>query len=165
MISTVYRGSADDKAITPAGGASLIGWIAQGNLQWGYPLDIFAGSLVSAVNKAVVDAKGMQVASYGGIIRTVNRAMAEAVQIIRLSARNLVQVVSKAVLSFPGEDIGWYDPVQNGTDVYIRSAYPQWQEGSEVHLDSGGVFYEAEQTGSDVYIRSVDSMKEVITNA
>ncbi|MBO5070812.1 MAG: hypothetical protein J6C37_10710 [Roseburia sp.] len=38
----------------------------------------------------------------------------------------------------------WYDPVQTGSDLYIRSAYPQWQEDSNVHLDSSGVFYDTE---------------------
>ena len=58
----------------------------------------------------------------------------------------------------------WYDPVQNGTDLYVRNAYPQWKEDTNVHIDSGGVFYEAEQTGINVYIRSAESMKGVIDN-
>lgn len=55
----------------------------------------------------------------------------------------------------------WYDPVQNGTDLYVRNAYPQWKEDANVHLDSGGVFYEAEQTETNVYIRSKGTIKEV----
>lgn len=58
----------------------------------------------------------------------------------------------------------WYDPVRTGNDLYIRSAYPQWQEGSNVHLDDSGVFYDPEQTGTDVYIKSKESMKEVVIN-
>lgn len=61
-------------------------------------------------------------------------------------------------LEFESTKETWYDPVQNGNRLYIRSAYPQWQEGTNVHLDSGGVFYEPEQTGANVYIRSADSL-------
>ena len=53
----------------------------------------------------------------------------------------------------------WKDPVQNGGDVYIRNVYPQWQEGSNVHVDSSGEFYEPVQTDGNVYIRSNESMK------
>lgn len=56
----------------------------------------------------------------------------------------------------------WYDPVKSENNLYIRSAHPQWQEGNNVRLDSGGIFYDAEQTDGTVYIRSNDSMKEVI---
>lgn len=68
----------------------------------------------------------------------------------------------KADLSFytPEPEETWYDPVQNGTDLYIRNAYPQWQEDANVHLD-GGVFYQAEQTGTNIYIRSTESLKGV----
>lgn len=46
------------------------------------------------------------------------------------------------MLEFESTKETWYDPVQSGTDLYIRNAYPQWKEGTNVHLDSGGVFYE-----------------------
>lgn len=65
-----------------------------------------------------------------------------------------------AELSKDTEDI-WKNPLQSRSDLYIRSAHPQWQEGSTVHMDNGGVFYEADQTETNVYIRSVDSMKGV----
>lgn len=55
----------------------------------------------------------------------------------------------------------WKDPIHTDKDLYIRSAHPQWQEGNTVHLDGGGVFYDAEKTGTNVYIRSVDSMNGV----
>lgn len=68
----------------------------------------------------------------------------------------------KSVLSFytPEPEQTWYDPEQTGTNIYIRNAYPQWQEDANVHLD-GGVFYQAEQTGTNIYIRSTESLKGV----
>ena len=81
-----------------------------------------------------------------------------------IDALGVISSSVKAVLSFYKEEPenGWYDPVQTGTNLYVRSAYPQWQEANNVHLDSGGVFEEPVQTGTDLYIRSNESMKEVI---
>lgn len=78
------------------------------------------------------------------------------------SIRAIAKAESASIteLSKDTEDI-WKVPLQNGSDLYIRSVHPQWQEGSTVHMDSGGVFYEADQTETNVYIRSVDSMKGV----
>lgn len=53
----------------------------------------------------------------------------------------------------------WKDPIRNGNNLHIRSAFPQWKDGSNVHVDSSGVFYEPEQNGNNVYIRSNESMK------
>lgn len=67
-----------------------------------------------------------------------------------------------ASLSFwiPETEKEWYEPAQVGTNLYIRNAYPQWQEGSNVHLD-GGIYYEPEQMGTNVYIRSAENLKGV----
>ena len=87
------------------------------------------------------------------------------VELLRREAANMAAHVTSrtnvyAALSFyePESEETWWDPVQTGTNVYIRNAYPQWQEGTNVHLDSGGVFYEPEQSGTNVYIRSADSL-------
>ena len=55
----------------------------------------------------------------------------------------------------------WWDPVQSGSNLYIRSAYPQWQENTNVHLDSGGVWYDPVQNGTDLYIRMNDNTKGI----
>lgn len=72
-------------------------------------------------------------------------------------ANSISKSNSHAVLTFNNET--WTNPIQTEGSVYIRNAHPQWKEGNVVHLDSGGVFYDAEQTEGSIYIRSVDSMK------
>lgn len=54
----------------------------------------------------------------------------------------------------------WRDPEQRGSNLRIWNAHPQWQEGTTVHLDAGGIYYDPVQVGNNVYIRSIDSMKE-----
>lgn len=67
---------------------------------------------------------------------------------------------TKCVLELECNEQGiWKDPIQNGNALYIRSVFPQWQEGGNVHIDSGGEFYEPIQTGGNVYIRSNESLK------
>lgn len=46
----------------------------------------------------------------------------------------------------------WYDPVQDGNDLYIRSAFVFWREGENGSFIP--VFFEPVQDGSDLYITS-----------
>lgn len=167
LTPAVYRGAAVTKPYTTAGGSALIGWAARGCPVWGYPADISGQWLTEAVSRGMVTQKAVETVGGSYLAQTTSRGLTGAAQLVRLSARSLIHAVSRAAVSLTAEESGdtWYDPIQTGTEVYIRSAYPQWQEGTEVRLDSGGVFYEAEQTGTEVYIRSIDSMKEVVTNA
>ncbi|MBO5159640.1 MAG: hypothetical protein J6B94_08655 [Lachnospiraceae bacterium] len=55
-------------------------------------------------------------------------------------------------LEFESTKETWYDPVQNGTDLYIRNVYVQHEEDENVHI--GHKFFDAEQSGSNLYIRS-----------
>lgn len=50
----------------------------------------------------------------------------------------------------------WYDPVQTGNDLYIRSAWLFWYDGDKGHIDTA-VWYEVIRKGNNLYIRSVDS--------
>ncbi len=77
----------------------------------------------------------------------------------RIISETKINSLAYADLTFYKEPGAWRDPEQRGSNLRIWNAHPQWQEGTSVHLDSGGVYYEPEQTGSNVYIRSTDSMK------
>lgn len=77
----------------------------------------------------------------------------------RIVSEAKIGSLAYADLTFYKEPGAWRDPEQRGSNLRIWNAHPQWQEGTSVHLDSGGVYYEPEQTGSNVYIRSTDSMK------
>lgn len=46
----------------------------------------------------------------------------------------------------------WYDPVQRGSDLYIRSAYSSWTDGSKLNIDTA-FFLEPVQEGSNLHIR------------
>lgn len=61
-------------------------------------------------------------------------------------------------LHFEGEEPGerWYEPVQTGSNLYIRSAWLFWNDGGKGHIDTD-VWYEVIREGSNLYIRSVDS--------
>ena len=77
----------------------------------------------------------------------------------RIDGESKIVSLAYADLTFYKEPGAWRDPEQRGSNLRIWNVHPQWQEGTSVHLDSGGVYYEPEQTGSNVYIRSTDSMK------
>lgn len=57
-----------------------------------------------------------------------------------------------AALSFYVPTIEWTDPVQTGSNLYIKSVYALNGEGTNVHL--GLIFIDAVQTGSNVHIKS-----------
>lgn len=77
----------------------------------------------------------------------------------QVESKSKIISISYADLTFYKEPGAWRDPEQRGKNLRIWNAHPQWREGTNVHLDSGGVYYDPEQTGSNVYIRSTDSMK------
>lgn len=60
-------------------------------------------------------------------------------------------------LHFEGEEPGerWYEPVQTGSNLYIRSAWLFWNDGDKGYIDTD-VWYEVIREGSNLYIRSVD---------
>lgn len=93
---------------------------------------------------------------------TKNKAAIKAASANALNVIHIAKSVTCCEMDLEyNSQSAWKDPIQSGNNVYIRSAHPQWQEGNNVRLDSGGTFYEAEQTGNNVYIRSVDSLKGV----
>ena len=51
----------------------------------------------------------------------------------------------------------WYEPVQTGDDLYIRSSWLFWQDGSKGHMDTD-IWYEAIRSGGNLYIRSVHAL-------
>lgn len=51
----------------------------------------------------------------------------------------------------------WYGPVQNGSDLYIRSVWSSYQDRDKAFIDLDE-WYEAIQDGSNLHIRSVDSV-------
>lgn len=138
LVATTHRGAAGLKPITPASCASLIGYVSCSNLQWGYPLAIGGKSVVPQVAWALPAVKARCTPICGQVIQSPRSGIAQAVNIVRLSGRNLIQAPTRAVLSFEGEveEKSWYDPVPTGADVYIRSVCYQRQEGSDVRLDA-----------------------------
>lgn len=88
---------------------------------------------------------------------------ANSAQLHRIVKRNLkvsqiIRTAVHATLSFyqiQPEEI-WFDPIQNGSDLYIRSAWLFWNDGDKGHIDTD-VWYEVIREGSNLYIRSVDS--------
>lgn len=121
--------------------------------------------------EAAVDAA--QATTIGSLLHFVTRCEAHVsvASVAGVAAESANKTTVNAWIDFDADEPdvpivdGWLAPVQDGTNVYIRSAYPQWQEGGKVRLDSGGVFHDPVQEGTNVYIRSQGSMKEVKTNA
>lgn len=119
---------------------------------------IFSQNLSELISREPIKAEVKEIARSSKVANFVRRSVRKA-DVLEVIKSNV-----KAVLSFYSEEPedGWYDPVQTGNSIYIRSIHPQWQDGNVVHVDSGGVFYDAEQTEISVYIRSVDGMKGVM---
>lgn len=136
---------------------------AHADLTIGRPMDLKVEALIQSMSYAelvnILPARMVSEAKSGTTVDA---------ELLRKKAANMAAHITcgtnvHAVLSFwePEPEETWYDPVQNGTDLYVRNAYPRWKENANVHLDSGGVFYEAEQTETNVYIRSAESLKGV----
>lgn len=123
--------------------------------------DIYSKSMqeatLSSVESATMESRSVSAsATITSLLRRASRT---------IFANGVSKSKVRSALTFYVEPTGdWRDPIQIGSNLYITSAYPQWQEDSNVRLDSGGVFYDPIQTGSDIYIRSNDSMKEVVNN-
>lgn len=134
---------------------------AHAELTVGRPMDLKVEALIQSMSYAelvkILPARMVSEAKSGTTVDA---------ELLRKKAANMAAHITcgtnvHAVLSFwePEPEETWYDPVQTGNRLYIRSAYPQWQEGNTVHLDSGGVFYNPVQTGGRVYIRSIGNLK------
>ena len=134
-------------------------------LRMGTPMRIAATATAGSDGKgALLHLLPLPVAAVRIAATAASTALAAA-QSLATRAKAKAKSYAVAALDFILPEKDWYDPVQNGSDVYIRSAHPQWQEDSNVRLDSGGVYYDPVQEGTNVYLRSVDSVIEVITNA
>ena len=154
--------SADLTLATPAHMESLK--ISQSKefaeLTYAKPVSVTSGTLESTIAHA--DLEEIPVRCMEGHEKSRSRINA---QLVRRPARTVSALEQSGTLCYANltlykEGTGaWRDPEQRGNNLRIWNAHPQWQEGTSVHLDSGGVYYEPEQTGSNVYIRSTDSMK------
>lgn len=51
----------------------------------------------------------------------------------------------------------WYDPVQTGSNLYIRSVDSSYQDDEKAYIDLS-VFYEPKQIDNNLYIRSIASV-------
>jgi hypothetical protein len=69
------------------------------------------------------------------------------------------RTTAKIFLHLEGEkpEESWYDPVQTGSDLYIRSAWTFWRDGDEGNIDLPE-FYKPRQEDDDLYIRSVHTV-------
>lgn len=86
---------------------------------------------------------------------------ATGAQLNRTPKRNLkiskiIRTAVHAVLSFYQAQLEetWFDPVRNGSDLYIRSIWKFWRDGDRGYIDVD-IWYEPVRSGSDLYIRSV----------
>ena len=68
------------------------------------------------------------------------------------------RTTAKIFLHLEGEqpEESWYDPIQTGSDLYIRSAWMFWRDGGKGYIDTD-VWYEVVHEGNNLYIRSVGS--------
>lgn len=97
-------------------------------------------------------------------IRADNASIVTAPVLFSVSSKKPISVISKMLsgcvvaLSFdPGTPSEWYDPVQTGSNLYIRSVDSSWQDGEKAYIDLS-VFYEPKQEESGLYIRSAYSV-------
>lgn len=89
---------------------------------------------------------------------TTCRAHVFAASAASVGAQEGNSTAATIFLHFEGEkpEESWYDPVQTGSNLYIRSAWLFWRDGDKGHIDTD-VWYEVIRDGSNLYIRSVDS--------
>ena len=105
----------------------------------------------------------LDIVNLGGLLRLVTTCEIHLMTapVAAISAESHSRSDASIILSFEGEpDIpvepDWYDHVQTGSNLYIRSAWNFWHDGNAGHIDTD-VWYEVIQDGSNLYIRSVDS--------
>lgn len=69
------------------------------------------------------------------------------------------QTAAAIILHIDGEEPeeSWYDTVQTGSNLYIRSVWLSYQDRDKVFIDTT-VWYEVIRDGSNLYIRSADSV-------
>lgn len=79
-----------------------------------------------------------------------------AVQSLAVRSKAKAKSYAVAALEFTIPEKDWYDPVQAGSDLYIRQTYEDpLHEGT--NLDISEVFFEPVQTGSNLHIISLAS--------
>lgn len=92
-----------------------------------------------------------------GILKVLGTAGTKIAAQLRVAAPMQAKEHAKSIvyamltLTRP-ETQDWYDPVQDGNDLYIRSAFVFWREGENGSFIP--VFFEPVQNGSDLYITS-----------
>lgn len=59
--------------------------------------------------------------------------------------------------NYAEEEESWYDPVQTGSNLYIRSVDSSYQDDEKAYIDLS-VFYEPKQIDNNLYIRSIASV-------
>lgn len=118
------------------------------------PSDVEADNNAAAHNAAAGDTDASEPFSLEELVNL------HVIQLVSVAADNAcnVSVESFAALSNEGEEPeeSWYDPVQTGSNLYIRSAWLFWNDGSKGYIDAD-IWYEVIREGSNLYIRSVDS--------
>lgn len=134
--------------------------VSQGTIQKGIPKIAEAAETAQTTESSDLVALPKRILKSGDFSCEISDAAVVAAGAKFVNAACAAGTTTSCVLELEyNSHSAWKDPVQNGEDVYIRNAYPQWQEGSNVHVDSSGEFYEPVQTDGNVYIRSNESMK------
>lgn len=117
-----------------------------------------AQELMHSLSSAVVNApKGDKVTAEQRVLSLIAAALKRPAK-KGLAAEQKAKSLVYAAISFYGvtPEPGWYDPVQTGSDLYIRSAYLFWQEDGNGYFTE--VFFKPVRIGDDLYIRSVQSI-------
>ena len=124
-------------------------------------VEIDADSESQSGSEAALDF--LDIVSLGGLLRLVTTCEIHlmAAPISDVSVKSDSRSDASIVLSFDGVpdapvEPDWYDHVQTGSNLYIRSAWHFWNDGDAGHIDTD-VWYEVRRDGSNLYIRSVDS--------
>ena len=122
-------------------------------LRTGTPLHIAATATAGSDGKgALLHRPPLPVAAVRIAATAASTALA-AVQSLAVRAKAKAKSCAVAVLDFIIPEKDWYDPVQTGSDLYIRQTYEDpLQEGT--NLDISEVYFEPVQEGSNLYIIS-----------
>ena len=89
------------------------------------------------------------------IAATAASTALEAVQSMAVRAKAKAKSYAVAALDFIIPEKDWYDPVQSGSNLYIRSVGLFWRDGKKGYIDVAE-FYPPVREGSNLYIRSAD---------
>lgn len=159
LTPTVYDRKSCEKAeiatgeSLPVAAAKEIASQGKGTLLYRRPID------ATGDGKSTSDAKAE--ITWGTPTTVEGTAVAVATERAMLMAQPMEAVGGKtaghsngvAMLTFIIPEKDWYDPVQVGSNLYIRSAWLFWRDGDKGYIDVAE-FYTPVQTGDNLYIRS-----------